>query len=212
MAALIDLCNRALAAIAKGQIASIDEGSLESRECKRFAQPLLNEIANWSDLIPVGRKRVALALTPNDRPGEWLYRYAAPADMAQPIAVRALDEAMANLPTSGPYNFPLQDAIVLPFTHEAGAIYTNVAAATLIYARGEIEVNELSPLLQKAFVDELAARIAMPLTKDVKTVQALASMAQMSRSAALVDEENKTDRRQPRFVSEAEYARLGYGV
>jgi len=28
----------------------------------------------------------------------------------------------------------------------------------------------------------------------------------------LVDEENKTDRRQIRYTSEAEFARMGYGV
>ena len=212
MASLIDLCNRALAAIAKGQIASLAEQSLEARECKRFAQPLLNEMADWSDLIPLGRRRVALALMPNDRPAEWNYRYAAPADMAQPIAIRTVEPAAGALPTGGPYNFPLQDAVPLPFSHEAGAIYTNVEGATLIYTRNEIQATELPPLLQKAFTDELAARIAMPLTKDAKIAQALANVAQVSRLAALTDEENKSDRRQVRYISEAEYARMGYGV
>lgn len=212
MAALIDLCNRALAAVAKGQIASLEEQSLEARECRRFAQPLLNEMADWSDLIPLGRKRVALALMANDRSAEWLYRYAAPSDMAQPIAIRSIEEPAQSLPAGGPYNFPLQDAIPLAFTHEEGAIYTNVPGATLIYTRNQIEATELSPLLQKAFADELAARIAMPLTKDVKVAQALASAATYSRVAALTDEENKTDRRQVRYTSEAEFARMGYGV
>lgn len=212
MAALIDLCNRALAAVAKGQIASLDEASLEARECKRFAQPLLNEIADWSDLIPLGRKRVALALTANDRPAEWNYRYAAPSDMAQPIAIRGVELSASTLPIGGPYNFPAQDAIPLAFTHEQGAIYTNVPGVTLIYTRSEIDVTELSPLLQKAFADELAARIAMPLTKDVKITQTLANVAMQSRVNALVDEENKTDRRQVRYVSEAEFARMGYTV
>jgi len=212
MAALIDLCNRALAAVAKGQIASLGEESLEARECKRFAQPLLNEIADWSDLVPLGRRRVVLAETPNDRPAEWLHRYSAPADMAQPIAIRSVEAAATFLPTGGPYNFPLQDAITLPFTHEEGSIYTNVAGATLIYTRSEIDVTELSPLMQKAFADELAARIAMPLTKDVKVAQTLANAAMYSRTTALTDEENKTDRRQIRFASEAEFARMGYGV
>lgn len=212
MAALIDLCNRALAAIAKDQIGSLDEPSLEARECKRFAQPLLNEMADWSDLIPLGRARVVLALTPNDRPGEWLYRYAAPAGMAQPIAIRQKEDDATSLPMGGPYNFPLQDAVPLAFTHEEGAIYTNVESATLIYTRSQIAVTELSPLMQKAFADELAARISMPLTKDPKITQALANVAMQSRVTALVDEENKTDRRQVRYISEAEFARQGYGV
>jgi len=87
-----------------------------------------------------------------------------------------------------------------------------VPGATLIYTRNQIDVTELSPLLQKAFADELAARIAMPLTKDVKIAQTLANVAMMSRVTALTDEENKTDRRQVRYTSEAEFARMGYGV
>lgn len=212
MAALIDLCNRALASVAKGQIASLDEPSLEARECKRYAQPLLNEMADWSDLIPLGRARGVLALMPNDRPAEWIYRYAAPAGMAQPIAIRSAGAAVTSLPIGGPYNFPSQDAVPLAFLHEAGAIYTNVENATLIYTRSQIDVTELSPLMQKAFADELAARVAMPLTKDAKITQALANVAAQSRITALVDEENKTDRRQIRYISEAEFARLGYGV
>ena len=212
MAALIDLCNRALAAVAKGQIASLGEQSLEARECNRYAQVLLNEMADWSDLTPLGRKRVALAQMANDRPSEWLYRYSAPADMAQPIAIRSVELAAQSLPTGGPFNFPTQDAVPLAFAHEEGAIYTNVAGATLIYTRSQIDVTELSPLLQKAFADELAARIAMPLTKDIKIAQTLANVAMQSRVSALVDEENKTDRRQIRYTSEAEFARMGYGV
>jgi len=212
MATLIDLCNRALAAVAKGQIASLGEGSLEARECNRFAQPLLNEMADWSDLIPLGRKRVALALTVNDRAGEWNYRYAAPADMAQPIAIRQVEPVASALPLGGPYNFPMQDAVPLIFIHEEGAIYTNVPGATLIYTRSQVDATELPPLLQKAFADELAARIATPLTKDVKVAQTLANVAWQSRTAALVDEENKSDRRQIRYTSEAEFARMGYGV
>lgn len=212
MAALIDLCNRALASVAKGQIASLTDDGLEARECKRYAQPLLNEMADWSDLIPLGRARVVLALMPNDRPAEWIYRYAAPAGMAQPIAVRNVEAAATSLPIGGPYNFPSQDAVPLAFLHEAGSIYTNVESATLIYTRSQIDVTELSPLMQKAFADELAARVAMPLTKDPKITQALANVAAQSRITALVDEENKTDRRQVRYISEAEFARLGYGV
>lgn len=212
MASLIDLCNRALAAVAMGQIASLGEESLEARECRRFAQPLLNEMADWSDIIPLGRKRVVLAETPNDRASEWLYRYAAPSDMAQPIAIRAKADPAERLPLGGPFNFPLQDAVTLAFIYEEGAIYTNVPDATLIYARNQIDAAELSPLMQKAFCDELAARVAMPLTKEAKIAQALANVAASSRVTALTDEENKTERRQIRYTSEAEFARMGYGV
>lgn len=211
MVALIDLCNRALASLAKGQIASLGEGSLEARECNRAAQPLLNEMADWSDMIPLGMARVSLALVTNDRPAEWLYCYAAPSGMAQPIAIRRVEDDAVDLPLGGPYTFPAQDRIPLAFLHEAGKIYTNVETATLIYARAHLDVSELSPLMQLAFCDELAARVSMPLSKDPKLTEVRMQIAERSRIRALADEENKTDRRQVRYVSEAEYARMGFG-
>lgn len=209
MASLIDLCNRALAAIAKGQIASLNEGSLESRECNRFAQPLLDEMIGWSDNIPLGRRRVALAEVANDRPAEWLYAYASPSDMEMPIAIRRVEDAATDLPEAGPYNFPEQDGYQLRFLLDGDKIYSNVATATLIYTASTIAAAELSGLMQKAFVDELAVRIAMPLTKDPKVAQAAASVAELSRARAIAHEENRMPQRQVSYTSEAELARMG---
>lgn len=212
MASLITLCNMALAEIAKAQIASLDEGSLEARECKRFAEPLLAEIIDWSDDMALSRKREVLALTVNDRPAEWLYAYAVPNDLGAPIAIRGAEEAATALPLSGPFNFPLQDAAPIAFCHEAGRIYTNAEDATLIYSKATISAPDLSPLLQRAFVLELAARIAGPLVKDPKIVDQKLRQAEAARHRAVADEENKVPRQQARYISEAEYARHGIGV
>lgn len=212
MASLIQLCNQALAEIAKGQIASLNESSLEAAECVRFAQPLLNEMADWSDEIPLGRTRAVLATVANDRDAEWLYAYSVPAGMGTPIAIRQAEEAATDLPISGPYTFPYQDDEALAFLHEAGVIYTNVETATLIYTRAEIEAAELPPLGQRAFVLELAARLAGPLAKDSKVVDAKARQAEVARQRFVADEENKNPRRDARYVSQAEYARSGVGV
>lgn len=212
MAALIDLCNRALAAVAKGQIASLGEVSLEARECVRHAQPLLNEMIEWSDSIPLGRKRVVLAQVANDRPAEWLYCYQAPADMGMPLGIRRVENAATDLALGGPGNFPWQDSVPLAYLYEGDKIYSNVDAATLIYMRSSIDASELSAQMQKAFVDALAARIAMPLTKDPKIEAACDAKAERSRPRALAYEENKAPLRQQDYVSDAEYARLGIGV
>lgn len=212
MASLISLCNQALAEIAKGQIASLNESSLEARECVRFAQPLLNEMADWSDEIPLGRTRIALAVTANDRDAEWLYAYAVPNGMGTPIGIREAQEAADDLPISGPYTFPYQNDDMPAFLHEGGVIYTNVEDATLIYTRAEIEANDLPPLGQRAFVLELAARLAGPLVKDHKIVDAKARQSEIARQRFIADEENKNPRRDARFTSAAEYARHGIGV
>lgn len=212
MASLITLCNQALAEIAKAQIASLNEASLEARECVRFAQPLLNEMADWSDEIPLGRTRGVLAAIANDRTAEWLYAYEVPSDMGTPIAIRQEEEAASDLPIAGPYTFPFQDEQTPAFLHEGSAIYTNVENATLIYTRATIEASELSPLGQRAFVLELAARLAGPLVKEPKVVDAKARQAEIMRQRWVADEENKNPRRDGRYISAAEYARHGIGV
>lgn len=212
MSALITLCNQALAEIAKGSIADLDEGSIESRECKRFAQPLLEEMIDWSDALPFARSRIALAATTNDRGAEWLYAYAAPAGMGSPIAIRQVEDAAADLPIYGPFTFPMQDSMQIPYLHEGGLIYTNVEDATLIYSRATIDAADLPPLGRRAFVLELAARLAAPLAKDAKMAATLAERAELARARFIADEENKNPRSSPRYVSEVEYARAGYGV
>jgi hypothetical protein len=213
MASLISLCNQALAEIAKGQIASLNENSIESRECARFAEPLLAEMIDWSDEIPLGRTRGVLALTENDRDAEWLYAYAAPTDLGTPLAIREPQDAADSLPISGPYTFPYQDEGQPAFAYEGGKIYTNVETATLVYAKSTIEAHELTPLMQRAFVLELAVRLAAPVAKwNAKQIEAKAQQAEVARQRAIADEENKSPRRIPRYVSEAEYARHGIGV
>ncbi|KPH66954.1 hypothetical protein [Novosphingobium sp. ST904] len=209
MASLIELCNRSLAAVAKGQIASLNEQSIEAGECVRFAQPLLDEMIGWSDNMPLGRRRVVLAEVTNDRPSEWLFAYAKPSDMETPLALRRREDPAQCLPEGGPFNFPLQDGFPLRFLLEGDKLYSNVATATLIYTAASIQASELSGLMQKAFVDELAVRIATPLTKDPKVGAALANVAELSRARAVAHEENKMPQRQTAYVSDAELARMG---
>lgn len=213
MAALLQLCNRALRAIAAGEIAAFSEPSIEAKNANAEAQPLLNEMAEWSDTFGFGRKRVVLAEIDNDRPAEWLYAYAVPSDLGTPIAVRMVEDAAYGLPLGGPFTFPGQDQEPLAFVHEEGRIYSNVETATLVYTKSEIAASELSPLGQKAFVDELAARLAVPVKKaGGNDAQQLRKMAEVSRARWVADEENKTPRRETGYVSEVEYARAGIGV
>ncbi|GFM29270.1 hypothetical protein [Novosphingobium sp. PY1] len=209
MASLIQLCNRALANVAKGQIASLNEDTLESRECVRFAQPLLDEMISWSDNIPLGRRRVVLAQVTNDRPAEWLYAYVVPNDMETPLGIRGVEDDATDLPEGGPFNFPLQAGYPLRFVFEGDKIYTNVETATLIYTASTVPASELGALMQKAFVDELAVRIATPLSKEPKITETLTRVAELSRARALAHEENRMGQRQTSYVSEAELARMG---
>jgi len=211
MTALITCCNEALALLAAGSVASLTENSIEAREANRFTPPLLAELADWAEWSFL-RKREVLAEISNDRPAEWLHAYAAPADLGGPIAIRAVEDAAADLPTSGPFTLPVQDVSPILFIVEGGVVYTNVAAATLVYSRGTIEAEELPALARRAFVLELAARMALPLKKDGNVAKLLAQQAAFAKAEAISAEENKNPRREVRYISEAEYARAGVGV
>lgn len=211
MAALITLCNEALSTIAAGQIASLTEDSLEARECKRWAGTILEEMADWtawSSLV----KRVVLASVTNDRASEWLYAYAPPEDMADPLDIRETENDATDLPTQGLGTYPLQDASPIPFTYEGGVIYANIPNAKLVYSGNAFDVGVIKPLVRRAFVTELAFRIALPIKKDARLAQTLQVLAQRARNEAISDEENKNPQRAPRYVSWAEWSRAGVGV
>lgn len=209
--ALITCCNEALAQIAAGSIASLTEPSIEARECARFAPTLLAEMADWTEWHWLVRT-VTLAQVSNDRLAEWNYAYAVPADMAQPLVIREVEDDADALPTYGPYNFPLQDAAPVRFIVEGGLIYTNVETARLVYTTSVLEAAAMPPLVRRAFVLELAARIALPVKKDAAIAQALQQQAEVARARAMADEQNKSPRMATRYVSEVEWARAGVGL
>lgn len=209
MASLIQIANEALAEIAAGSIASFDENSRESAEVNRFFGPLLEELLDWCEW-PWARRQVVLASVPNDRPAEWLYAYAKPIDCTQAIAVREVKTAPGVLPLYGPFTLPWQDTSPIRFIVEADKIYTNAENATLFYSTNDIPANALPALVRRAFALELAARIAYPVKKDVKLQDMLIRKAEVARQRAIADEENKNPRLMTRYVSDAEYARLGF--
>ncbi|MBB3955939.1 hypothetical protein [Novosphingobium sediminicola] len=211
MASLITLCNEALSEIAVAQIASIDEPSIEARECKRWAPTVLEEMADWTEWSSA-IKRAPLARMANDRGAEWLCAYAPPADMADPVALREAEPDAAWLPPYGPGTFPAQDAIAIPFVYEGGKIYTNIAGAILVYTTSTMDPGRIRPLVRRAFVLELAARLAFPVKKDLKLAQVKAQQAEAARNRAIADEENKNPRRAPEYISQAEWARMGVGL
>jgi hypothetical protein len=209
--ALISACNSALAKIAKGPITSLEDEGVEELYCKQFADELLLEMADWTawpDLI----KRAVLAETTNDRPAEWMHAYALPSDFGEPIAIRKPEDAAVLLPElSPPFTLPEQDRYRLGFKIEGRLVYTNVEDATLVYSSRLLEAGQLTPLMRRAFIDELAARLAAPVGKmSANRIEALERKAMMTKLEAIADAENKNERIQPNYMSAAEYAREGY--
>lgn len=210
MATLVDICNMALAEIAAGPISGMSDNAIEAREAGRFALPLLAEIALWSDWS-WAVARAVLTETTNDRPAEWLHAYAVPATCVRPLAIRRSEQVATMLPEAGAYAFPLQDGLPLAFLHEGGLIYSNVAEASLVFIAALADPTVLPPLVQRAFVLELAARLAVPVRKDVGLARQLASVAELARDRAIAEDRNQRAASAPRFVSEAAMARAGWG-
>lgn len=209
----ISIANAALARVAKGEIQSLSEDSKEAKECNRVFDDLLLEMSEWTEW-PELITRATLAVVTNDRSYEWLYAYAEPSDMADPIAIR---EAETTTPTdlplyNVPFTLPLQDDLPVRFICEGGKIYTNVESAVLVYSKTSLTVADFTALQRRAFVDALAALIVIPLNKDVKAADALEKKALLTKNEAIADALNRTQRMQEDFISEAELARYGIGV
>lgn len=212
MASELDLCNNALAEIAADPISSIDEKSLQARECRRFLPIILSEFMTWT-AWDHNIKRVTLAAQANDRGGEWLYNYAQPSDMAEAIAiVPAYDRALVSAPAVGPYPFPAIAGLgAIPYLLEGGAIYTNVRGAGLQYQSSEPQIGKIRPLEARAIELELAARLAMPIKKSRELKGDMIKQAEVAKARAIAESENRSPRSQTAYVSDAEYARAGYG-
>jgi hypothetical protein len=210
MATQVGICNEALSEIAADPIASIDERSTSAVYCKLHYPNVLAEMLTWTDWDFVIR-RVTLAAQPNDRKGEWLYRYGKPADMADAIRVLpAVDRQVESLPVVGPYAFPAWDALgKLPFIIANGSIYTNVAAALLEYQVNAVDPAVIDPLTARAVALELSARLAMPLKKSRELKKEKVAEAEVARQRAIAESENRSPRRQADYISEVEYARMG---
>ena len=226
MANLLDCCNRALAEIAVGSISSLSDGSIEARECNRFASALVTEISGWHEW-GFAIVSVTLASITNDRPDEWQYAYALPSDMEKPLALRRqpctveggdqvtlpngmwADTGPYSRPILGNFPFPRQDASPLAYVIEGQTLYANVVNAILHYWQVLTDVSQFPPTLARAFELELSARVCLPLVKNPQLAQAIKQQAEMQRQRAAADDINRHPRPPAMFTSAAAYARFG---
>jgi hypothetical protein len=82
----INLWNDALNELAAAPVNSVDEASLEAKQCRACYDRVVAEMLeahDWSFQLA----RQPLAPLTLDRPGEWLYAYAAPSDIAKALGI-----------------------------------------------------------------------------------------------------------------------------
>lgn len=217
VASKLAICQRALAKIKAGQITSYDEsGSLEARECRRFYPQVIASMLegpnDWSFAI----QRVRLAAVATDREHEWVYAYAIPTNMAQPITVVPdLDAMGLSLPVALPGS-PYAETwatngihIETPYIIHGRTLYSNVENATLEYVVNDIEGIAIGARCASAIATELAAHLAVPVKGDSQREQTLFSQAEVEWQRAIAEDRNRQPQQSGDYISEAMAVRHG---
>jgi hypothetical protein len=213
-ASRIDLCNKAISRISAKPIQTIDEPSLEARECRRHYPDVISEMLAGPHDWSFQNRRVLLAEAANDRASEWLFAYALPADMGTPIRVLPDFTGLGfPVPLPGePYaeTWALGGLYDVPYLIENGILYTNAETATLEYGINDIEEIVLPPLVQRAIYTDLAARLANPVKSNEKLAETLSQEAEIWWQRAMAQDQNRNPQRSGPVISETEAARAGY--
>lgn len=212
----ISICNGALDECPAGTINSIDEDDVGARACKRRYQPTLEDLLGEHDYDAAVRRTV-LAVTTNDRPGEWRFAYAMPENVASPR--RILPNYTASFVNSAYILQPGQQLwtgigfypgnIGARYKVAGDKIYCDLEAAVLEYVSYDIRLSDFRPLFFRAFELELASRIVMPILKDRARQKELISMAEVARQRAMADDLNSSPDRTYDFLSEEAMVRIG---
>lgn len=210
MASQISICNNALAEIAADPISSVDENSIQARECKRLFPQVITEFLTWAEW-DYAQIRVELAALTNDRLGEWLYKYALPSDLSQATRIiPQFDTQIAYMPQVGPFTAPMLDSLGrFAFLISEDALYTNVPNATLEYVSSEVLIGKIRGLEARAIELELASRLAMPIKKSRELKGDLIKQAEVAKARAVANCENRNPRQEPNYISAVEWAREG---
>jgi hypothetical protein len=217
MSAQLQICNFAIGQIRAKRISSINESSLEARECRDHYPQVVASMLEGPHHFSFARRRVVLAsAASNDRENEWLYSYNLPSDMRAPIAlIPDWDSSGLSLPVALPGD-PYAEAwttlpqATAPYIIEGGVLYSNAGGATLSYVISDIEEAAIPAKVVDALSLDLAGRLAVPVKGDHDLGDKLARRAEIAWQRAIAEDRNRQPEEYPAYVSEVEAAREGY--
>lgn len=218
MRSQLSICNGALDELPAGTIQSIDDpDDVGARACKRRYDAVLEDLLA-EHTYDASIRRVALAQTTNDRPGEWQFCYVEPNSARSIVrvlpgftstyvgAIYTILEGQRSWSGVGYY----PDNLGVLYRRANGKIYTNLNEAVCEYVSSEVELALFSPLFARAFELELASRICIPVLKDYKRQSTLLSQAEVARQRAIAHDKNSSPTRYDGFPSEEAQARDGW--
>lgn len=214
----LEVSNLALAHLPAAPITSVDENSLEARECRRFYPHVIADTLAAPHEWSFGTVRATLAeLAANDRENEWLHAYSLPSNMGSPIRVLPdLSAAGIGLPVPLPGE-PFAEAwsvsgayFETPYVIDGSTLYSNVEAAIIEYVVNDLAGLNVAQLVITAAALDLASRIAVPVKKNSERESKLITAADTAWQRAMADDQNRQPRSTGQYISEPMAARRGY--
>lgn len=213
-----DVANIAIAHLPAKAIASIGENSLEAREARRFYPHVVADMLGGHHEWSFATQRAQLAaLVTNDRENEWIYAYALPSNLANPIRVLPdLSSAGIGLPVPLPGD-PYAESWAFtgsyfetPYIIDGATLYSNVQTATLEFTINDVAGLNVPQLVLTALALDLASRLCVPVKKDSEREKLLLTLANTAWERAIADDRNRQPQNQGEYISEAMAARRGY--
>jgi hypothetical protein len=177
MSSVVTICNLALGNLGKDSISSINEASAEARACKQFYDIVVDTAIQSYPWRWAG-KTLSLAEVSNSKPNRWLYAYQRPDDCIK--LLRIVDEGMADY-------MPYGDGIKAgghDYQIEGRTIFCDISPAYLQYTARQSDPALFPPAFVDALGMALAARIAMPITRDLRIRADAVSLARQGMAAA----------------------------
>lgn len=199
MASTVSICNLALGHLGADKIDALSEASSEARACNRFYGQTLDALLAAGPPWRFARHAVVLAEVTGTAAagvlslGRWAHSYALPADL---IRVRELRRPDGTMSDESPY----------PYELSGDRLHADLAPAVLHYIRRVDDPSKFPPLFVEALSWHLAARLAMPLTRDAGQRQAAFQMALQMQAAAAGADAND-ERLGSGFISDYERVR-----
>lgn len=167
MASVVSVCNLALVNVGKPTISDINERSTEARACKQFFSHALDTLLESYPWTVAGKTAAVAQKSVNEKNGLWRYAYELPTDCLKVRSIRpqySQSEAFGRLYDMDDFG----DEFRHTYEIEAETLYCNISPCLLRYTRRLPDPSQLTPSLIAALSWELAAMLAMPLTRDPK--------------------------------------------
>ena len=188
MASTVSICNLALGHLGADKIDALTEASTEARACNRFYDQTLDALLAAGPPWRFARHEAVLAEVTGVSVGRWAHAYALPVDL-----IRVREVRPPNGPLSGvmlPGDLTADDAGGSPYELFGDWLLSDLSPATLSYIRRVDDPSKFPPLFVETLSWHLAARLAMPLTRDAGQRQAAFQMALQTQAAASATEAN----------------------